>query len=1018
MSREIRRKAIGMFVVEILFLVLLGALLFTMQTNLSLKNQRESSHEKLKEIDSILEQGAQDEVSTTQSFDEIYQAKAGSMAFMFQNGVLDGYNEENMRECRKLLDADNALVLDREGNILAQAQKEDVDFTHVRFNQLRTVFENDGASTAFDVTAKDKTYRYYGYKIDEESMAVLTKEPEELNELLAATSTWEAMLKPVKVGLNGFTFAVSNKDYTFLYYPNEDLVDMDALSEGIDVEDLEDDHYTWLTIHGEKLYCGVEETEDAYVICAVPEDEIISSRNVTVLIILFSVFVVMTLVIVYALFMMAQEEKEGRKPLKGNFFYNSQIGKKIGMVSVIGLVCILLVSFYMQTLFSLSQQSLSNNQRVAEIENDIKNYEGKVESVTEQYNERYLNKAQIAAYMLTVRPEFANRDTLEELSGILGVEAISLFDKNGVQTATNSVFTRVSISDDPEDQSYEFQKLLLGKEYLIQDAQVDELTGEYLQYIGVTLRDEEGNADGFVRICMAPEQLQKVIDSMRLENVLKGIKVGNDGVVFAIDKDSEKFVYYPNEKVIGRKASAYGLGKAQLVDEYAGYLTLGDSKYFASSLEVGNNYIYAAVPSGSVGGNRLPLTIVTGISSAVALLIIFLLLTVTRKAPETEKAENQKPGKDRVNVDVVMPDKKIKKTMSASSRWGIQLIAWRDKTPEQQLFTVLKGMLGFFAVIIGIVVLMNDTLFDENSIFHYILSGDWSKGFNIFAVTASLMILCLIEVATMIAQQLLAAMARTFGAKGETICRLLSNFVKYFSVIGFLYYCLALFGIDTATLLASAGILTLVVGLGAQTLVSDILAGLFIIFEGEFQVGDIVTIGDYRGTVVEIGIRTTKIEDGSKNIKIISNSDVTGVINMTRDYSYSWVDVGIEYGESLERVESILQDEFPKMREQIPGILDGPFYKGVVSLGDNSVNIRVMVLCAESDRARMECDLNRAMKLIFDKYHISIPFPQIVINQPTEFKEATAWEKRKAEEFAKAQRELTQDYVEEDEENH
>ena len=84
----------------------------------------------------------------------------------------------------------------------------------------------------------------------------------------------------------------------------------------------------------------------------------------------------------------------------------------------------------------------------------------------------------------------------------------------------------------------------------------------------------------------------------------------------------------------------------------------------------------------------------------------------------------------------------------------------------------------------------------------------------------------------------------------------------------------------------------------------------------------------------------------------------------------------------------------------------------------DDITITKMVLCAESDRARMECDLNRAMKLIFDKYHISIPFPQIVINQPTEFKEATAWEKRKAEEFAKAQRELTQDYVEEDEENH
>lgn len=232
-----------------------------------------------------------------------------------------------------------------------------------------------------------------------------------------------------------------------------------------------------------------------------------------------------------------------------------------------------------------------------------------------------------------------------------------------------------------------------------------------------------------------------------------------------------------------------------------------------------------------------------------------------------------------------------------------------------------------------------------------------------------------------------------------------------------MYYCLSLFDIDTATLLASAGILTLIVGLGAQTLVSDILAGLFIIFEGEFQVGDIVTIGDYWGTVVEIGIRTTKIEDGSKNIKIISNSDVTGVINMTRDYSYSWVDVGIEYGESLERVESILQDEFPHMRERIPGILEGPFYKGVVSLGDNSVMIRVMVLCAESDRGQMESDLNREMKLLFDKHHISIPYPQIVINQPVQFKEATEWEKRKAEEFAKEQRELSSEYVADDEDD-
>lgn len=97
-------------------------------------------------------------------------------------------------------------------------------------------------------------------------------------------------------------------------------------------------------------------------------------------------------------------------------------------------------------------------------------------------------------------------------------------------------------------------------------------------------------------------------------------------------------------------------------------------------------------------------------------------------------------------------------------------------------------------------------------------------------------------------------------------------------------------------------------------------------------------------------------------------------------------------------------------------ILDSPFYKGVVSLGDNSVNIRVMVLCAEADRIQMERDLNREMKLLFDKYNINIPYPQIVVNKPATFQEATVLEKYKSQQFAREQREASGGYVEEDEE--
>ncbi len=1013
MRKGFKRKAILMFAVEFIFLIILGGLLVRMQTSLSVNEQKNNTKIKLEQMKEIVDQGKISKEQTTASFDEVYKGKADSLSFMFQNNVLSGYTAANMQEAKKILEVDNVLVTDQAGNILAQAQDTRADFTLSRYNQLRESIRTGNASEGFDVSIDGRTFRYYASAIDDNTMVVLEQDPEELNHLLSRTSTWESMLSHVTVGLDGYAFAISAKDYTFLYYPEEELVGMDALSAGISVEALEDGNYEWLTVDGERLYCGVTMTEDAYIICAVSEDEIIASRNTTVGLILFTVFTVLTLVITYALFMEEKDDEEKNKPFFGKYHYNKVVGSKIGAVAVFGFVCILLVSFYMQTLFSFSRQSMSNSQHVQEIEKEIKKLQDEKEEMTERYNARYLNKARIAAYITEKSPYLANREKLADLAEILDVDSINVFDENGTQTATNTSFIKFSLSQDPEEQSYEFNKILLGTEYLIQEAQEDEISGKYCQYIGVAKHNADGYTDGFTQIGVTPEKLEELLADMKIETIMSNFKVGKDGIVFAVDKENHKFVYHPNEKLIGRNAEKAGIAKEQFTDEYVGYITINNDRLYASSVETSDYYIYAAVPEKAISGNRVPITVATGIASLVGLSLIFLLLTISREPEKNAAEEEQKGG---INFDISTPEGRKKKTTSAASRWSNESIHWSDKTAEQQLFVMLKGLLAVLAAIICVAVFMKDTFFDSNSIFLYVLSGKWSKGFNIFAFTGSVLIICIVGVITMIVQRVLTALSRTFGAKGETICRMLHSFVKYFSCIVILYYCLSLFGVDTKTLLASAGILTLVIGLGAQTLVSDILAGLFIIFEGEFQVGDIVTIGDYRGTVVEIGIRTTKIQDGSQNVKIISNSDVCGVINMTRDYSYSWTDIGIEYGESLERVEAVLEKEFPNIKKHLSKIIDGPFYKGVVSLGDNSVNIRVMVLCAESDRIQMERDLNREMKLIFDKYDINVPFPQIVINQPTEFKQATAWEKYRAEEFRKTQNELSDVFIEEKEE--
>ena len=116
-------------------------------------------------------------------------------------------------------------------------------------------------------------------------------------------------------------------------------------------------------------------------------------------------------------------------------------------------------------------------------------------------------------------------------------------------------------------------------------------------------------------------------------------------------------------------------------------------------------------------------------------------------------------------------------------------------------------------------------------------------------------------------------------------------------------------------------------------------------------------------------------------------------------------------------MENILEKEFTKIRKRLPNIIEGPFYKGVIELGESSVIVRVMVLCTESNRVQMGRDLNREMKLIFDKYDINIPFPQVVINEPTEFKKASLWEKRKADKFNESQKELSKSFIVEEENN-
>jgi len=315
-----------------------------------------------------------------------------------------------------------------------------------------------------------------------------------------------------------------------------------------------------------------------------------------------------------------------------------------------------------------------------------------------------------------------------------------------------------------------------------------------------------------------------------------------------------------------------------------------------------------------------------------------------------------------------------------------------------------------------VVVLIRKYVFPSDSFFYNLYEEDLNK--NALAIILKLLVMiAVVTLVIFVSNAVVVIGAKQKNSTAKTVTLLVGNILKYVSVIGGFLVALSIFGVDTTTLVTGAGVLALIVGLGCQTLISDIVAGLFMIFEGDIKVDDVVVIGGWRGTVRQIGLRRTKIEDAAGNVNIINNSSISNIINNTKELSLAVIEVGIEYNESIERVEAIFAENLPKFKEHIPQIVAGPFYKGVSSLGESSVSLKLVANALEDDKYQVERDMNREVKLLFDKYNVNIPFNQIVINyrDPEEQSgQATDKEIKQAKKFIQEQKELSRNLEEQE----
>jgi small conductance mechanosensitive channel len=213
-----------------------------------------------------------------------------------------------------------------------------------------------------------------------------------------------------------------------------------------------------------------------------------------------------------------------------------------------------------------------------------------------------------------------------------------------------------------------------------------------------------------------------------------------------------------------------------------------------------------------------------------------------------------------------------------------------------------------------------------------------------------------------------------------TIQSLFTNVVKVFIIVIVIMMILDVYGIDTKSILASLGVFTAVLALALQDILKDFVAGITIMLEGQYRIGDTITVNSFKGEVISLTLKTTRVKAYTGEIKILANRSISEVINHNLDDSLAIVDVGVAYESDLAKVEKVLTKLCEKLSNDLENLTGPVELLGVNSLGTSSITYRITATTVSMKQYEIQRKMMREVKLELDKNNIAIPYSQLVVH--------------------------------------
>ncbi len=948
---EAGRKTIAPYIATVFIVLVFGVLVSFFQANITLVSL-------VKDMQNALDHVSTSYVRSTDEW-ETYEREV-DMEYCRLLDVISRSINKNSGERESLLAQysdrgyfENLLILDKECNILAQAHPTDLDFHEQASRELNKLvrIEYTNAVNVYSPKGVDGSsqgmVRYYASSLQDGNVLVGQVQCDILNQISDHRTSWEALLGQVGTRMGGQVLVLKEGSWDVVYAPKGSNI----LGDGGKVRYstiMKSDNLGLLTCGGKSYYTVTYSLNDEIRLAVFVAQGRVRHYVFQTVFVLLLIFISMVLVMLIYSVYASNEQKRGReagwKKIREKRYYNREIGRRLFLCAIFGTIAIGITTFYVQTLTGVTGNARNTEESLKKAVTALDDSKSDVSDARDFVNNIRKEFCDIFLTSLNDYETIAQEDMFS-LEMVSHAKSISVYNMDGERVIESSMFLdydKNAIKEKIRKVSY----AMWTKDYYLGE-EGSELGEEGLQEIASFIKDKAGQ-EYLVLINLASCRLPGDLQKATLEDSLGVVTISNGGYAFAINNKSGNFSYHPNSDLVGQSAKSCGLDEDKLVEGYTGDMDINGTKCIVSIAEEKTDILGTAISRSQALVSRIPSTLLSVGASLLCFLVLLHLLAFRKDSL----------------VGVAEPGfmKKLNKGKSAET------IASR----------IIMVYLLVLAIVISLISLLGHYFLPGDSLLLYALEGSWTKGINIFSLT-----LCIINVAEgmliiLFVRKLLKALEDTFSTRGATVCRLCASLCKYFGMVLIIYKCVADFGVNTATLLTSAGILTTVVGLGAKSLLEDIFAGLFIIFEGDLQVSDVVEYDDFLGTIEEIGIRTTKIRSVDNNTKILNNKDITKIIDRPKNYNYCHVYVMVNHKESLERIEALLARDLPDFPDKFPFLYGEPEYRGVVSLTDGGMTLDIRFKTSPRYIIEVENEMNREIQKLFTEYGIELNIPYVM----------------------------------------